>query len=232
MKRDAAGSVRNAKQDVVFFMLDQCSAVWIEQAPAKGIVDMPNVRRLRRMGTTFDRCYTSNPVCCPARATLATGLTTRQHGLLENGYALDPSLPTFMQALQRGGWRTGAFGKVHLHPHHAGLWPDYRPYGFDVQYNTEDPRGGMWLDWIRSEHPEHFDATLAAVWTKRIPDFRHYGNGEQLIDLASDPHEQHNLAGNHDCAHTRNQLRDMLTEQIIMQDYPKTRRGVFAFGVH
>ena len=62
----------------------------------------------------------------PTRATLATGLTTRGHGVLENGYRLDPALPTFMQALQREGWRTGALGKVHLYPHFAGLRPDYQ----------------------------------------------------------------------------------------------------------
>ena len=43
-------------------------------------------------------------------------MTSRGHGVLENGYALDPSLPTFMQALQGGGWRTGAFGSGRTAP--------------------------------------------------------------------------------------------------------------------
>ena len=73
-------------------------------------------------------------------------MTSRGHGVLENGYALDPSLPTFMQALQSGGWRTGAFGKVHLRPHFAGVTPDYLPCGFDVPHVTEDARGGERLD--------------------------------------------------------------------------------------
>jgi len=74
----------------------------------------------------------------PTRATIATGLTTRGHGVLENGYQLDPAIPIFMQALCKGGWRTGAFGKVHFHPHFAGLYPDYRPYGFDVTDIMQD----------------------------------------------------------------------------------------------
>ena len=56
---------------------------------------------------------------------IATGLCSRAHGLIMNGYALNPSIPTFMQALQREGWRTGAFGKLHLRPHHESLRHDW-----------------------------------------------------------------------------------------------------------
>ena len=105
----------------------------------------------------------SNPVCMPARSTIATGLTTRGHGVLENGYQLDPGLPTFMRTLQQEGWRTGAFGKVHFRPHYAGVFPDYRPYGFDVTHITEDGRGGEWLDWVEREHPEQYEPGSAGA---------------------------------------------------------------------
>jgi arylsulfatase A-like enzyme len=80
-----------------------------------------------------------------------------------------------MQALQRGGWRTGAFGKVHFRPHFAGVYPDYKPYGFDVTHITEDPRGGEWLDWVEHEHPQHYEAALTTVWATEIPDYAAYG---------------------------------------------------------
>ncbi|HUT23152.1 MAG TPA: sulfatase-like hydrolase/transferase [Sumerlaeia bacterium] len=162
------------KPSVVFFMMDQLSAKWFEAALG-GVCPTPHFDRLRTMGVTFRNAITSNPVCCPARATLATGLTTRGHGVLENGYALDPKLPTFMQALQKSGWRTGAFGKVHLYPHFAGLYPDYKPFGFDATHITEDPRGGDWLDGVESEHPEHYEAALATIWPVAILDFAAYG---------------------------------------------------------
>jgi arylsulfatase len=168
------------RPNLVFFMVDQLSAKWLEAASA-GVCPTPNIDRLRAMGTTFTNAYTSNPVCMPTRATLATGLTTRGHGVLENGYQLDPALPTFMQALQREGWRTGALGKVHLTPHFAGLRPDYRPFGFDVTHITEDARGGEWLDWVAQEHPEHYEAVLATIWPTAIPDFAAYGPDQ--IDL-------------------------------------------------
>ena len=168
------------RPNIVFFMVDQLSAKWLEAA-SDGVCLTPNIDRLREMGTTFTHAFTSNPVCMPMRATLATGLTTRGHGVLENGYQLDPTLPTFMQALQSAGWRTGALGKVHLYPHFRGLRPDYRPFGFDVTHITEDARGGEWLDWVEEEYPEHYESVLATIWPTAIPEFAAYG--PERVDL-------------------------------------------------
>ena len=174
--------------DIVFFMMDQLAAKWLEAARA-GAARVPNFERLAGMGTNFRRCISSNPLCCPARATLATGLSTRGHGVLQNGYYLDGSIPTFMRALQEAGYRTAALGKVHFHPHYASLDPDYRPYGFDVQHITEDGRGGEWLNWIRSEHPDQARAVYSTVWAREIPEFAEYGpDGEDLAaEMAAIP---------------------------------------------
>ena len=166
--------------NIVLFFMDQCSAKWVEAAEA-GACELPNIGRLRSRGVSFTNCMTSNPVCCPTRATIATGLTTRGHGVLENGYRLDPALPTFMRSLQAGGWRTGALGKVHLRPHFETMYPDYKPYGFDVTQITEDPRGGVWLDWVEQEHPEHYEAALATIWAAGISEWAAYG--PRKIDL-------------------------------------------------
>ncbi len=174
------GAGDSAATSIVLFMLDQLSAKWLEAAWS-GVCPTPNIDRLRQMGVTFSNAFTSNPVCMPARATIATGLTTRGHGVLENGYQLDPRLPTFMRVLQENGWRTGAFGKVHLRPHFAGFHPDYRQYGLDVTHVTEDGRGGEWLDWVEECHPERYGAALATIWATGIPEFEAYG--AQKVDL-------------------------------------------------
>lgn len=90
------------RPNIVFFMVDQLSAKWLA-ATRKGVCPTPNIDRLAERGVRSINAISSNPVCCPTRATIATGLPTRGHGVLENGYDLDPALPTFMQALQRGG---------------------------------------------------------------------------------------------------------------------------------
>ena len=88
-----------------------------------------------------------------------------------------------MRALQKVGWRTGAFGKVHFRPHYESVNHDSRPYGFDVTTHvTEDDRGGEWLDWVEKEHPEHYENVLSTAWGN-VPDFSNYGPGR--IDLKS-----------------------------------------------
>ena len=161
--------------DIVLVMVDQLAARWLERAAADAIVPLPGFARLRASGTTFRNAFTGNPVCSPARATIATGLTSQGHGVTECGYDLDPAVPTFMRALQESGTRTGAFGKLHFRTQLEGVNPDYRPYGYDVTEITEDPRAGAWLDWVRAAHPEHYEAAQATVWMTMVPELAAYG---------------------------------------------------------
>jgi arylsulfatase len=162
------------RPDIVLVMVDQLAARWLERS-WDGVVDLPNLRRLAEEGVRFTNAFTPNPVCSPARASIATGLTSQGHGVTECGYALDPAIPTFMHALRDAGWRTGAFGKLHLQPQIAGVHPDYHPYGFDVTHISEDPRAGAWLDWVHDHHPEHYQAAQATVWMTMIPELAAYG---------------------------------------------------------
>lgn len=167
---------------ILFIMVDQLAAKWLEEAEA-GVVDLPNLRELQRRGATFTRAFTNNPVCSPSRASIATGVMPAVHGLTECGYSLDPDVPTFMGALQEAGWGTAAFGKLHFQPQIAGVNPDYCKYGFDETAITEDARAGEWLDWVREQHPEHFEAAAATVWMTMIPELEAYG--EHSEDLRS-----------------------------------------------
>ncbi len=167
----------------MFFMVDQLSAKWLEAAIENDICDLPNIKALMASGTVFDEALANSPVCCPARATIATGISARGHGVLQNGYRLDPTIPTFMQSLQGAGYHTAAIGKLHFRPHYEKLVHDYKVYGFDETHITEDCRAGEWLDWVRENHPEHFDSVLATIWTMGIEEFGHYGeNDENLME--------------------------------------------------
>lgn len=159
---------------IVLFMVDQLAAKWLEIA-REGIVELPNFDELQAESTTFVNAFSTNPVCSPSRASIATGLSSSVHGVPECGYDLDTKVPTFMQGLQLDGWRTGGFGKLHFLPQIADLAPDYHPYGFDVVQNTEDSRAGLWLDWVRDVHPEHYQAAQSTVWMTMIPELDSYG---------------------------------------------------------
>ncbi len=167
--------------NIVLFMVDQLSAAWVWETKA---VELPNFQRLRAHGVSFDNTCVSNPVCVPSRASLATGLRTRGHGVLQNGYELDPAMTTYAQELQRGGWQTAAFGKLHHRPQFSGVHQDYRSYGFDVVQNTEDARAGFWFDWVAREHPDFRRQALATVGDYMIPELKQYG--PEKINLSAE----------------------------------------------
>lgn len=162
------------QRTVILFMVDQLAARWLELART-GIVELPNFDALQAEGVTFSRAFSTNPVCAPSRASIATGMSNDSHGVTECGYDLDPATPTFMQALQGAGWHTGGFGKLHFLTQIECVAPDYRPYGFDVLAITEDSRVGEWTDWVKANHPDHYQAALSTVWMTMIEGLSDYG---------------------------------------------------------
>ncbi|MFI3325260.1 MAG: sulfatase-like hydrolase/transferase [Clostridia bacterium] len=162
-------------KNIIMFMVDQLSAKWLEIAIKDEVCPLPNIKNLMENGTYFSKAISNNPVCCPARATIATGLTDRKHAVIENFIELDTSLDTFMKQLQKNNYTTGAFGKLHFISHSVTLHPQNEVYGFDVTHITEDDRGGEWLDWIIEEHPEYLDDVLATIWNSSNEEFKCYG---------------------------------------------------------
>lgn len=53
-------------------------------------------------------------LCSPSRASTLTGTYAHRHGVLDNKTALPADPPTFPQALQSAGYRTGFCGKWHM----------------------------------------------------------------------------------------------------------------------
>jgi arylsulfatase A-like enzyme len=94
-------------------------------------------------GTTFQRAFVSNPLCCPSRATLYTGQYTHNHGVIgnrppEGGYGrLDKSewLPVW---LQRAGYHTVHIGKF-MNRYGLDSPPTEVPPGWDEWYTSVDP---------------------------------------------------------------------------------------------
>lgn len=85
----------------------------------------PNLDRLCAEGCRFDRGYTPNPVCIPARHNLISGLPARYHGHPDNASVPAPyDLPMLPQILSDAGYRTHAVGKMHYRP-------SRRHHGFD-----------------------------------------------------------------------------------------------------
>ena len=68
-------------------------------------ISTPALDRLATEGTRFDRAYTPNPVCTPARSSIITGLYPSAHGAWTIGVKLPEDVPTVGQQLSRGRLR-------------------------------------------------------------------------------------------------------------------------------
>ena len=75
----------------------------------------PNIDRLACEGMRFDRCYVSNSLCGPSRATILTGKYSHRNGFyVNNGTLFDGTQQTFPKLLQAAGYQTAVIGKWHL----------------------------------------------------------------------------------------------------------------------
>jgi arylsulfatase A-like enzyme len=149
----------------------------------------PNLDRLAAEGILFENAFCQSPVCMASRGSLFTGRypsTIRVRGM----GILPPSETTTPEWLQRHGYFTGSFGKLHLTPQlytrqvlgakrpildwrqfakDAGLppLPDHPcklNYGFQDHVDVEDSLPGVFQDWLKQTRPD-----LAEKPSERIP---------------------------------------------------------------
>jgi arylsulfatase A-like enzyme len=78
------------------------------------LLKTPNLDALARDGIIFDRAYTCNPVCTPARVSILTGHYPSKHGCYTIGTSLPEGYPTVASLFANAGYFTGLLGKAHF----------------------------------------------------------------------------------------------------------------------
>ncbi len=79
-------------------------------------ISTPNLDRLVRDGTTFQRAYCPNPTCTPTRASIITGQYPSQHGAWSLGTKLPEETVNIGDILLEDGYKTALIGKAHFQP--------------------------------------------------------------------------------------------------------------------
>ena len=74
----------------------------------------PNIDFLARHGTHFPNAVVTSALCSPSRATILTGLSTRNHGIVDNNNASEAGLVFFPSYLRQAGYQTAFVGKWHM----------------------------------------------------------------------------------------------------------------------
>ena len=77
------------------------------------IVQTPHLDRIAARGARFSNAYAASALCCPARASIATGQYPHQSHLWDNAIVYDGSLPSWMHRLADRGWDVVSIGKLH-----------------------------------------------------------------------------------------------------------------------
>ncbi|MFE5318312.1 sulfatase [Paenibacillus sp. NPDC056579] len=79
-------------------------------------ISTPNLDRLVREGTTFNRAYCPNPTCTPTRSSIITGQYPSQHGAWTLGTKLSEKARTVGEEFLDAGYETALIGKAHFQP--------------------------------------------------------------------------------------------------------------------
>jgi len=96
-------------------------------------LNTPCIDELSQNSVTFDRAYTCQPVCGPARSTIFTGLYPHSNGVWTNSLAPYDNVKTVGQRVRDNGIRAAYVGKWHLDGGDyfgTGICPD----GWDSEY--------------------------------------------------------------------------------------------------
>ncbi|MBL8837155.1 MAG: sulfatase-like hydrolase/transferase [Alphaproteobacteria bacterium] len=77
-------------------------------------VKTPTLDALAASGARFANAYSASPICCPARASIATGRYPHQTGYWDNAIVYDGRVASWMHRLREAGYETASVGKLHF----------------------------------------------------------------------------------------------------------------------
>lgn len=179
------GPSMNRKPNILVFMTDhQRGDTVLPGGPAR----MPNVEKLRKGAVAFSETFCPSPHCCPARATLMTGLYPAQHGIWHNvdvanaiTRGLSDGVRTWGEDFRDAGYRMWYSGKWHISHYES---PADR--GWNVCPGTEGDyskrtvyKSDMWETYRElAGHPEPEKRGEGEILTPGYGPFTLYGAGE------------------------------------------------------
>ncbi len=138
------------KPNILFIMCDQMRYDAIG-CNGNDIIHTPNLNRLAQSGVNFSNCYTPNPICVPARATITTGFYPHKcTGVKKNGGSIKEGYPLLGEELNRRGYETYAMGKLHYLPYDSKK-ENRTTYGIK---NVELAESGRMLAKFDPEHKQ------------------------------------------------------------------------------
>jgi arylsulfatase A-like enzyme len=108
------GEKEVTKRPNIIFIMSDDHAYQAISAYDNSLIQTPNIDRIAKMGMLFTNASVTNSICAPSRATILTGKHSHINGKVDNHFPFDTTNITFPQLLQKGGYQTAMFGKLHF----------------------------------------------------------------------------------------------------------------------
>ena len=113
-QQGAESPISPGKRPNLLFIMSDDHAYQAISAYSDKLIQTPNIDRIAKEGILFTNASVTNSICAPSRATMLTGKHTHIHGKIDNRSPFDTTQVTFPQILQKNGYRTAMFGKLHF----------------------------------------------------------------------------------------------------------------------
>lgn len=123
-----------SKPNILLIVTDHWTASLLGCA-GHPVIRTPTLNQIAQCGTRFTNAYSEHPVCVPARRTLMTGTSAREHGdrTFQAKREMPPHLPTMAQIFRDAGYQAYGVGKTHTYPQRDRL-------GFDDIHLDDEGR--------------------------------------------------------------------------------------------
>lgn len=112
-KNESKEKLHKKKPNIVFIISDDHAYQAISAYDDK-LIETPNIDRLAKEGMLFTNASVTNSICAPSRAVILTGKHSHINGKIDNLFPFDTTNVTFPQLLQKVGYQTAMFGKLHF----------------------------------------------------------------------------------------------------------------------
>lgn len=111
--RTTAKKETTKRPNIVFIMSDD-HAYQAISAYSDQLIQTPNIDRIAKEGMLFTNASVTNSICAPSRAVILTGKHSHINGKIDNRSPFDTTNVTFPRLLQKAGYQTAMFGKLHF----------------------------------------------------------------------------------------------------------------------
>ncbi len=185
---------KNQKRPNIVFIMADDHAYQAISAYNNILTQTPNIDKIAKQGMLFTNACVTNSICAPSRAVILTGKHSHLNGKIDNYFPFDTTNITFPQILQKNGYQTAMFGKLHFGNNPKGfdefqILPDQGDY-YNPDFITKkegrkkytgyvtDIITNLTINWLQNERDQEKPFFLAylhkAPHREWLPAERHY----------------------------------------------------------